>query len=84
MKHTSLNECGATTPLRGTHENGDDDNSGELVVESGGQGGGEVCGDTCQYSHDADCDDGGGNSDYDVCPLGSDCEIGRASCRERV
>ena len=32
-----------------------------------------VCLDTCQYANDGDCDDGGTNSDYDVCDLGTDC-----------
>ncbi|MEC8381791.1 MAG: MopE-related protein, partial [Myxococcota bacterium] len=32
-----------------------------------------VCLDTCQYANDGDCDDGGTNSDYSYCDLGTDC-----------
>eukprot|EP00966_Prymnesium_polylepis_P305047 7048580-Prymnesium_polylepis.1 len=31
------------------------------------------CGESCEYAADGLCDDGGSGSDYDVCPLGSDC-----------
>ncbi|XP_070549967.1 uncharacterized protein [Ptychodera flava] len=32
-----------------------------------------VCTDTCEYAADTDCDDGGADSDYNVCQYGSDC-----------
>eukprot|EP00750_Incisomonas_marina_P033659 INCI9923.4.p1 GENE.INCI9923.4~~INCI9923.4.p1 ORF type:complete len:1656 (+),score=236.80 INCI9923.4:346-5313(+) len=32
-----------------------------------------VCGNTCSYAFDGDCDDGGPNSDFSVCNYGSDC-----------
>jgi len=32
-----------------------------------------ICINNCHYSYDNDCDDGGANSDYDFCELGSDC-----------
>ena len=33
-----------------------------------------ICNNDCHYSYDNDCDDGGANSDYDLCGvLGSDC-----------
>ena len=33
----------------------------------------EVCDNTCLYAFDGDCDDGGPNSDYDLCDCGTDC-----------
>merc|ERR1711988_606456 len=36
------------------------------LVESG-------CKNTCKYSNDGDCDDGGYGADYDFCELGTDC-----------
>lgn len=42
--------------------------------QMGGGGGGEdICGNTCQYDDDGDCDDGGPNSDFSLCEYGSDC-----------
>jgi hypothetical protein len=32
-----------------------------------------LCTDTCSYAGDGDCDDGGPNSDFDLCPYGTDC-----------
>lgn len=40
----------------------------------------ELCSNTCQYAYDGDCDDGGPNSDYSLCPCGTDC----ADCAERA
>ena len=31
------------------------------------------CNDTCNFSDDGDCDDGGPDSDYSVCDFGTDC-----------
>ena len=31
------------------------------------------CSETCTFSNDGDCDDGGPGSDFDVCALGTDC-----------
>lgn len=39
-----------------------------------------VCEETCMFSDDGDCDDGGDGSMYDECALGSDC----ADCGERL
>lgn len=33
----------------------------------------EICENTCSYAFDGDCDDGGPGSDFNLCPLGSDC-----------
>jgi hypothetical protein len=33
----------------------------------------ELCSNTCIYAFDGDCDDGGPNSDYSFCDLGTDC-----------
>jgi hypothetical protein len=38
-----------------------------------GGSGEALCSDTCQYSGDGACDDGGPNSSYSVCELGTDC-----------
>lgn len=38
-----------------------------------------MCTNTCQYANDGECDDGGPNSDYSVCDLGTDC----GDCGER-
>ena len=32
-----------------------------------------LCTNTCEYAHDGECDDGGANSLYDLCALGTDC-----------
>ncbi|MBO6940792.1 MAG: hypothetical protein JJ863_37805 [Deltaproteobacteria bacterium] len=32
-----------------------------------------LCTETCEYSNDGDCDDGGPGSDYSLCDLGTDC-----------
>ncbi len=32
-----------------------------------------ACADTCRYANDGVCDDGGTNSQYSECPLGTDC-----------
>ncbi|GAB5547507.1 MAG: hypothetical protein SangKO_072670 [Sandaracinaceae bacterium] len=40
---------------------------------SGGGGGGGGCSNTCSSSNDGECDDGGPNSLYSVCALGTDC-----------
>lgn len=32
-----------------------------------------VCEDTCDYSDDGECDDGGTNATYELCELGTDC-----------
>ncbi len=34
------------------------------------------CSESCKYSKDGYCDDGGFGSDYDVCVSGTDCEVG--------
>lgn len=39
----------------------------------------ELCSNTCQYAYDGECDDGGPNADYSLCPCGTDC----ADCAER-
>lgn len=35
--------------------------------------GGVSCEDTCEFSGDGDCDDGGPGSDFDLCTIGTDC-----------
>jgi len=32
-----------------------------------------LCTETCQFTNDGDCDDGGPGSDFSSCPLGTDC-----------
>ena len=32
-----------------------------------------LCDNSCSYANDGDCDDGGPNSDYSFCALGTDC-----------
>ena len=34
------------------------------------------CSESCNYSKDGYCDDGGSGSYYDVCLFGTDCEVG--------
>merc|ERR1712054_679427 len=34
---------------------------------------GRGCDNTCKYSNDGDCDDGGAGSSYDFCDIGTDC-----------
>lgn len=38
-----------------------------------------MCTNTCQYASDGECDDGGPDSDFSVCDLGTDCD----DCGER-
>ena len=33
-----------------------------------------TCTETCNYSGDGDCDDGGAGAEYDACSLGTDCQ----------
>jgi len=48
---------------------------GELDVDVRPDDPGEagICLETCMYSRDGDCDDGGPGSDYSFCELGTDC-----------
>ena len=39
-----------------------------------------LCEDSCEYAGDGDCDDGGSNSAYDICDIGTDC----TDCGERL
>lgn len=34
----------------------------------------DMCGNTCNFASDSECDDGGPGSDYAICTFGSDCE----------
>ena len=36
-------------------------------------GGAAICENSCEYAGDGDCDDGGPNALFSLCPLGSDC-----------
>ena len=38
-----------------------------------------VCSESCKFSKDGYCDDGGSGSDYDVCAFATDCEVGLSS-----
>merc|ERR1711998_260597 len=41
------------------------------------------CKNTCKYSMDGDCDDGGAGADYDFCEIGTDCaDCGKGRTRE--
>jgi len=40
-------------------------------MEGGGPAG--LCENTCRFANDDECDDGGLDSDFDLCDLGSDC-----------
>lgn len=33
-----------------------------------------LCSNTCSFADDGTCDDGGTNSVYDLCDIGTDCE----------
>lgn len=52
--------------------------SGGDASGGGDPGGGAdpeaLCSNTCEYAADGECDDGGPGSDYDLCPLGTDCD----------
>ena len=42
----------------------------------------ELCSNSCEYARDGECDDGGLHSDYQECPIGSDCaDCGRRTVR---
>jgi hypothetical protein len=34
------------------------------------------CSESCKFSKDGYCDDGGSGSDYSSCAFGTDCEVG--------
>ncbi len=34
-----------------------------------------MCSESCEFSKDGGCDDGGFGSDFDICPFGTDCEV---------
>lgn len=38
-----------------------------------------LCTNTCSFSNDGDCDDGGPGADFNLCALGTDC----ADCGSR-
>ena len=46
---------------------------GASVSSGGAAAGGSLCTNTCNSSNDGECDDGGPNSLYNVCALGTDC-----------
>lgn len=46
-----------------------EEDSGNAVLSVDGSG----CSDTCHYSNDGTCDDGGPGSKYSMCALGTDC-----------
>ena len=39
-----------------------------------------MCSNTCAYREDGGCDDGGPDSQFDLCDLGTDCK----DCGERM
>jgi len=47
--------------------------TGEARIAALGEDIDEDCTDTCIFAYDGECDDGGPNSDYAVCDLGTDC-----------
>jgi len=44
-----------------------------LISSAAAQATSWLCENTCQYAFDNECDDGGPDSLYDLCPLGTDC-----------
>ncbi len=60
-----------TTDSGGEVDSSTRTDSGTSVPDSGG--GELLCTDTCEFAGDEDCDDGGPNSDFDLCPYGTDC-----------
>lgn len=44
----------------------EDESPPQLIVK-------EYCENTCVFSNDGDCDDGGPGAQYDYCELGTDC-----------
>ena len=38
-----------------------------------------ICLESCDYSKDGECDDGGAGSDGSYCAFGTDCEVGLPS-----
>ena len=38
-----------------------------------------ICSESCEYSKDGECDDGGSGSVYSDCAFGTDCEVGLLS-----
>lgn len=45
----------------------------EEISLSGAAAAPQLCSDTCGTANDGDCDDGGPDSDFDVCEFGTDC-----------
>jgi hypothetical protein len=39
------------------------------------RGGDIACSDSCKFSKDGECDDGGSGSDYSHCASGTDCKV---------
>jgi len=59
----------------------DSDCDGSVIDYDIGSGvDGLVCSDECSYASDGDCDDGGPDSDFTLCALGTDC----SDCGARV
>ena len=42
-------------------------------LDGEGQGGQTLCGETCNFDRDNNCDDGGPGTEYDDCAYGTDC-----------
>ena len=60
---TDCADCGPRPPQQESSSGADSsDGSSEMI-----------CTNTCEYANDGDCDDGGPNSDYDLCEYGTDC-----------
>ena len=67
---TSRNKYIGTRLARSTRENTNGNNGNS----SNGSSGNQICNETCNWSGDGACDDGGIGSSYDVCSFGSDCQ----------
>jgi hypothetical protein len=65
-----------------TTEAGNDvtyEGAADVAPLDGGGGGEGICDNFCVFAYDGECDDGGPNSQYDVCDYGTDC----ADCGSR-
>ena len=60
--------CGALSPARYC------DDAAFLAAFTNASTGVAACEETCNFSSDNDCDDGGAGSEFDKCAVGSDCQ----------
>lgn len=77
---TDCSDCGSRPPPSLTEPPPSLPDCGGTIAAGDSCKTSSLCGNTCNYAYDNDCDDGGPGSEYSECALGSDCH----DCGARV